>query len=132
MEINNPAEMAEHFNTIFASIGSTLAKSIQNSNLYANKPVDYSINLLATDSCEVGKIIKMLKNSAPGYDCIKAKVLKQVANLISQPLAYLINLSIRQGVFPNSLKKAVVSPIFKSKSKKSMNNYRPVSVLPAL
>lgn len=43
----------------------------------------------------------------------------------------LINLSFTSGVFPDSLKLAKVTPVFKSEDKKSVSNYRPVSVLTA-
>ena len=34
------------------------------------------------------------------------------------------------GVFPDKLKLSKVIPIFKSAEKYSMNNYRPISILP--
>jgi hypothetical protein len=42
----------------------------------------------------------------------------------------LINLSIDTGVFPDSLKKAQVTPLHKKNDPLSKTNYRPVSVLP--
>ena len=41
-----------------------------------------------------------------------------------------INLSIEKGCFPEELKLAEVSPIFKKKDDLDKENYRPVSVLP--
>ena len=41
-----------------------------------------------------------------------------------------INLSIEKGCFPEELKLAEVSPIFKKKHDLDKENYRPVSVLP--
>ena len=45
-------------------------------------------------------------------------------------LTYLINLSINEGVFPDELKMAKVIPIYTSDNEQSINNYRPISVLP--
>ena len=42
----------------------------------------------------------------------------------------MINLSIDTGVFPDSLKKAQVTPLHKKNDPLSKTNYRPVSVLP--
>merc|ERR1711954_64393 len=44
-------------------------------------------------------------------------------------LVKIFNLSINTGIYPNSLKIAKVIPIFKSGSKNSVNNYRPISIL---
>lgn len=77
-------------------------------------------------------IDEMNENKSAGYDKIRAKDIKLVKNEISEPLSRLINSSFHQGVFPNCLKKAVIRPIFKSKSKKEYSNYRPIAILPAI
>ena len=50
---------------------------------------------------------------------------------ITKPLTHLINLSLTQGKFPDSLFAKVV-PVFKQGSHMLCTNYRPISVLPAL
>ena len=40
------------------------------------------------------------------------------------------NLSLSAGIFPDKLKIAKVSPIFKNGEKDLLTNYRPISVLP--
>ena len=71
-----------------------------------------------------------MKNSSPGYDEIPASILKQCIDTYIDPLTYLINLSINQGIFPSELKIAKVIPIYKSDDKQLVRNYRPISVLP--
>ena len=44
-------------------------------------------------------------------------------------LSNLINKSLAQGLFPQSLKRAKILPIFKSKDKLNIANYRPKSIL---
>ena len=44
----------------------------------------------------------------------------------------IINDSISQGIFPDILKRACVTPVFKSGCRADMKNYRPISVLPLL
>ena len=55
---------------------------------------------------------------------------KESINYISEPLTYIINLSINSGVVPDQMKLARVVPLFKSGDKRLFSNYRPVSVLP--
>ena len=45
------------------------------------------------------------------------------------PLTYLVNISTKQGIFPDELKIAKVFPIFKSNDEQYITNYRPISVL---
>ena len=72
------------------------------------------------------------KKKSFGVDEIHPFLLSTAAIEIFKPLTDIINLSITQGVFPDSLKVAKVIPIFKQGSQLLPNNYRPISVLPAL
>ena len=45
------------------------------------------------------------------------------------PLSKLFNLSISNGIYPDILKLAVVTPVFKSGNSNDLNNYRPISSL---
>ena len=58
--------------------------------------------------------------------------LSSAAPIIYSPLTYVINLSLKQGIFLDSLKVAKVIPIFKQGSRTLCNNYRSISVLSAL
>ena len=44
----------------------------------------------------------------------------------------LLNESFSQGIFPDRMKLALVTPVYKGKSKLEICNYRPVSILPIL
>ena len=79
---------------------------------------------------EIITVINTLKNSAPGNDEMPASILKQCIETYIDPLTYLVNLSINQGIFPDELKIAKVLPIYKSDDKQLIQNYRPISVLP--
>ena len=131
---NNVAEselIANEFNEFFTTIGSKLSSTIS-CNASPMSYVDiteHSIYIYATTPTEVKQIIKSLKNSSPGWDEIPAFLLKLCANYYVQPLTYIINKSIENGIFPNELKLARVVPIFKSGDPTSICNYRPISVL---
>ena len=48
------------------------------------------------------------------------------------PFANLINISLSQSVFPDAMKCAEVSPIFKKDDNLLKGNFRPVSILTSL
>ena len=58
--------------------------------------------------------------------------LKIISNLISPLLPHLINKSFTCGKFPDYFQLAHVIPIIKFGEKDKPDNYRPISVLPAL
>ena len=68
-------------------------------------------------------------NKSPGYDDISFNVIKKCFSSLCEPLKYLFNLSIEKGIFPDDLKIAKVTPIYKSDDKSDLSNYRPISVL---
>ena len=67
-----------------------------------------------------------------GPDEIPTNVIKSISPYISDILAHIINSSLSTGVFPDELKNAKISPIYKSDEKNNICNYRPISVLNAV
>ena len=67
-----------------------------------------------------------------GVDKLHPYLASVAAFQIFRPVTYIINLSIKQGIFPDNLKIAKVIPIFKQGSRLLCDNYRPISVLPTL
>ena len=59
-------------------------------------------------------------------------MLKMIKNEISQPITLIINQSILSGTFPDKLKLAKVIPIHKKGDDTKIDNYRPISILPAI
>ena len=73
--------------------------------------------------------ILSLKNGAPGYDDVTAQILKSCVLKVLEPLSYLCNRSLTEGIFPREMKIANVLPLYKSGDPMLFNNYRPVSLL---
>ena len=73
----------------------------------------------------------MLKK-APTLKNIPPKVLKTSAMVIAETLQQLFNQALTTGEFPTNLKTADVTPVFKKNNPLNKENYRPVSVLPAI
>ena len=78
----------------------------------------------------VTKIKRLKDNKSPGIDGITPKLLKEIAEEISVPLAIMFNLSLREGTVPHEWKHANVVrvPIFKKGNRCKAENYRPVSL----
>ena len=71
-------------------------------------------------------------SKATGPDGIPARVLKQCAAELSQPLSQLFSLCFQHGTQPSMWKTANVVPIHKKRSRTAVQNYRPVSLLSVL
>ena len=63
---------------------------------------------------------------------MSAQLLKVICRPVSQVLSNLFNESFSQGIFPDHIKLALVTPAYKGKSKLEVCNYRPISILPIL
>ena len=125
-------KIVDHFNRYFASVGYNLAKAIpSNGNFrsFLTKNYNQSIYLEPVEESEILKILNTLKNSAPGPDDIKAGPIKHVALHIAKPLAYICQLSLDQGYFPDELKLSKIIPLYKSNDPTLFSNYRPISLL---
>ena len=61
---------------------------------------------------------------------LSMEILKQVIPNIGKPLTYICNKFFIEGCFPDSMKISRIVPIFKAGDKSSLNNYRPISILP--
>ena len=92
----------------------------------------FKINIPEIKTHEISTIISAIANSASGYDELPASILKQCIETYIEPLTYLINMSIAQGIFPDPLKIARMISIFKGENEQLVQNYRPISVLPFL
>ena len=74
------------------------------------------------------KIKKMKDNKSPGVDGIPPKLLKEIVEQISTPLAKLFNFSIEEGIVPSEWKETNITPLFKKGSRNKPENYRPVGL----
>jgi len=80
---------------------------------------------------EIYNKIKLLKNDkASGSDNIPIRFIKQIHPIICKPLAFIFNLSLKTGTFPDVFKIATISPIYKNGDTSDPSNYRPISLLP--
>ena len=66
----------------------------------------------------------------PGYDEIGFHVIQKCFGELYDPLKFNFKLSLEKEIFPDDLKIARVTPVFKGGDSSKLGNYRPTSVLP--
>ena len=133
-EIRDTIEICEEINNYFVTVGENLASKIpQDKNIF--KCQDTNPNSMYLDPEDINEkeiediINKLDFNKASGSDLIPVEIVKKLKNNLISILKFLIKLSIRTSTFPEKLKIAKVTPIFKDGHKFLCNNYRPISVL---
>ena len=136
-DISNPEIIANKFCQYFTKIGPNLASKISPPSKSFREFVNSSSPELMTKFAPVNleelfSITNSFKDGkAPGADDIPISVIKKSIDVISDPLLSLINLSLSSGTFPDKLKIAKITPILKTGDACLVQNYRPISVLPA-
>ena len=63
---------------------------------------------------------------------VHAKILKECAEVLYEPLTNLFNKSLSTCEYPTCWKEANVTPIYKKNDKDKPNNYRPISLTSTL
>ena len=88
---------------------------------------------LALNPCNANEIANIISTfgvgKASGPYSIPTNLLKEFSQYFSIPISHIINKSLQEGIFPQSLKIALVCAIFKKNDKTKCANYRPISLL---
>ena len=82
---------------------------------------------------EILIILKNLKASkAAGIDNVPPRMIRDAAEELYKPLSHQVNLSLQTSLFPTAEKSGKVTPIFISEDPSNIDNYRPITGIPAL
>ena len=76
------------------------------------------------------KIVKEKKST--GLDEIPPWLLNDCSSVLSKPIAHIINISLNTSVYPTDWKRSKVIPLYKKGQHNKVDNYRPISVIPAV
>ena len=127
-------DKAKALNNYFVNIGPSIeekipkAKSSFQSYLGDPNPISFTLN--PCDADEISDIISTFgAGKASGPFSIPTNLLKEFSLHFSKPISIIVNKSLQEGVFPQSLKTALVCAIFKKNDKTKCANYRPISLL---
>ena len=129
---------ADAVNLHFSTVGSRIQDSIMTNN--TDNPLAY---LAPPPECKMSDFENVTVEQVKDYiisipsdksinDLMPMKVYKYIIPQIAEPVAHIVNLSMKNGVMPSACKIASVVPIFKSGDTNDPNNYRPISILPLI
>ena len=88
------------------------------------------IDIVPATFDEISSIISSLKNKKTDNSHISVCIFKSFRHHFIPTLCKIINMSLDQGIFPDSLKHATVIPIYKKGCPQNVSHYRPISLLP--
>ena len=137
-EITEANNIANKFCEYFTNIGPSLAKNI---NMPKNIKVEdfltstrnCTFQFYKTDDSSILKIINELPNkTSTGFDDFSMRLIRLIKSEIIPSLTSIFNQLLHTGIFPDKLKIAKVSPIYKKGSLNDISNYSPISLLPSI
>ena len=132
----NAAEVPNVLNDFFSTVGQKLAANVPDTYYHHNKYLA-KVNYCASSSffdpvipSDIELEISLLpSNKAYGLYSCPVRILKCTRNILSSPLAELINVSLQSGKYPSKLKHAKIIQVYKGDDETDPNNYRPISLL---
>ena len=136
--VNNQKEVANHFNNLLSTVAENIGKDTvydpaDHPSLLEIKKQKDCTNKFVFEKVTTDKVEKIINNinikKATGVNGIPAKIIKCSKSIIAPQITSSLNMSIDQSVFPDKLKKAQVTPLYKKNDPLLKTNYRPVSVL---
>ena len=135
--ITSTEEIANAFNEYFTNIGPNLANSIGDANSSFETFVKSAKSKMDRFKLvSVGKVVRLLNGlsngKAVGLDKISGKILKAAASTIAPSLTHIFNNGLISNCFPYEWKMARLVPIHKKGPRNLTENYRPISILPAI
>ena len=134
--ITSKSTIVEKFNIFFTNTVSKLLESVQSTTILGLSDEMFTNESFVLQPVSQNFIFKHLKDlkvkKATGLDGISARFLKDGTSVIAPTVTFLVNLSLSTGIVPCDWKMARVVPLYKSGGRASMDNYRPISILPVM
>ena len=122
-----------YYNDISKNVAEKIPKPNKTFEQYLGCRCDNTLFFSPTDEKEIESCIKSLPSkTSSGHDGISNVLLKGIVHVVKKPLVVAFNKSLSEGIFPNSMKIAEIVPLYKSKDKCQLANYRPISLLPVM
>lgn len=146
----NPNKMAEEFNHFFNNVTDNLIRKAgldtnicdsdkherrldQGSKIGEGMGYRPTLQGFSLTEGDIERAILSLKNKPSiGVDGVSSRTIKALPKFFSRILLPLFNKSLKQGIFPDVMKRAIIAPAEKGGDLTQMTNYRPIALLPCL
>ena len=110
--------IANSYNGYFVNVGMKLAFEIPPSQrsfeMYLKGSGSFFEEVVLSDEEIRTTFLSLKGGKSPGFDEINYEIVKQNFNSLSIPLKCIFDLSLKSGTFPEKMKIARVTPVFKS------------------
>ena len=132
--------IANSVNSFFTSTGTCLYESLRSScgvatssfNSFPRRSYPPFKFAGVSEKFVCAKLRGLKTGKAVGTDNIPARLLIDSATIVAKPLTKILIFSLQHGEVPKEWKTARVIPLFKKGKAVDMDNYRPISILPAV
>ena len=132
--VDDPHLIADLFNKYYGQVAPSLDSCLGPSD---RDPISYLKHVVVPDVMsfcpvtlnQVLNVVITLKDVSAGLDDISTKLVKAIIPSILTHVTHLVNLCLTVNIFPDILKTALITPVFKAGSRAHFTNYRPISVL---
>ena len=135
------SEIAEEFSDFYVAKVSNIRETIQATRNLNTAPISFDINTSTQTVFSSFKLISMdelkgicssLNKKTCSLDPAPTKIIIENFDILSPAILQIVNKTILDSTFPNTIKHAVVTPILKQSSlnPEELKNYRPVSSIP--
>ena len=125
-----------YFSTVVSQLKSSVFKLKDCVWIQHKDGLPYTDNVFKFQNVSAIEIEKHLtrlnKKKSTGLDDIPPSFLRDCSSVIAVPLATIINLSMSTGAYPTDWKRSKLIPVYKSGGNNIIENYRPISVIPAI
>lgn len=117
---------ADYFSSVYTNVSSLSSSQPFPLTSYPNS----CLSLITFTPEQILRVLKRLDSSkGAGMDGIPAIFVTSCPEELAKPLTYIINCSLRTGIYPSQWKDALVIPVYKNGDRSLISNYRPISII---